>query len=214
MQVLSTDKLIEYFDYITDIVATIKDSNKKKNILTMLDDLAERLISAPASTHKKFHGAFKGGLLYHLLKTYLVAQELQDMYKKLGYSIDWTEDELKVACLLHDIGKLGEIDLGGNQDLYLPVNSQWHEKNGITYEKNKHLRAMEHPAQSLYIIQHYGIKLTFNEYYSILLHHGAYDEANKPYFSNFNNIPDHNLPLLVHQADVIASKIEKQEYSS
>lgn len=213
MSVLNTDEIINIYSKIIQIISTLPNKKKANNIIKMLDTLAQRLLNAPASTRTNFHGAYKGGLVQHLLQTYYVALELQKTYRSVGYTIDWTDEQLKVTCLLHDIGKIGQIDLDiQNQDLYIPTNSQWHNSKGIMYQSNQNIRKINHAQQSLYIIQRFNIDLSFNQYYGILLHNGAIDETVKPYFSNYGNVPDHNFALFIHQADVIACKVKKQEF--
>ena len=56
--------------------------------------------------------------------------------------------------------------------------------------------------------------MTDTEYLGLKLADGIYEEANKGYYMSFN--PDFelqtNLPYIVHQADMIASKIERDKW--
>lgn len=76
------------------------------------DKLLEYLLSdksdfftAPAST--RFHGSYEGGLLehslnvYHCLKDYLSRERARTVYK-----MDYSEETIAVAALLHDICKV------------------------------------------------------------------------------------------------------------
>ena len=76
------------------------------------DKLLEYLLSdksdfftAPAST--RFHGAYEGGLLehslnvYHCLKDYLSRERA-----KTVYNMDYSEETIAIAALLHDICKV------------------------------------------------------------------------------------------------------------
>ena len=67
------------------------------------------------------------------------------------------------------------------------------------------------PDRSLKLLADRNISVSENEWYGIKLHDGMYEEANKPYFINYN--PESalrtNLPYILHQADMMASKIEK-----
>ena len=66
------------------------------------------------------------------------------------------------------------------------------------------------PDRSLKLLADRGIKVSDNEWYGIKLHDGMYEEANKPYYVSWN--PDSalrtNLPYVLHQGDMMASKIE------
>jgi len=49
------------------------------------------------------------------------------------------------------------------------------------------------------------------EYLSIKLHDGLYEEANKAYYmSNADHGIKSNLPYVIHQADLTATRIERQ----
>ena len=66
---------------------------------------------------------------------------------------------------------------------------------------------MTTPHMGLFLMQHFEIPVTYNEYKSILLNDGAYDEANESY-----KLKEGTLALLVHQADVTATLIEKGSF--
>lgn len=76
------------------------------------DKLLEYLLSdksdfftAPAST--RYHGAYEGGLLehslnvYHCLKDYLARERVREVY-----GMDYSEETIAVAALLHDLCKV------------------------------------------------------------------------------------------------------------
>lgn len=69
------------------------------------------------------------------------------------------------------------------------------------------------PDRSLKLLADRGILVSDNEWYGIKLHDGMYEEANKAYYINFN--PDSalrtNMPYVLHQADMMASRIEKDK---
>ena len=64
--------------------------------------------------------------------------------------------------------------------------------------------------RSLFILQKFGIECSINEFIAIKVHDGLYDDTNKPYYISYK--PESkfktNLPLILHQADLAASKIE------
>ena len=73
---------------------------------------------------------------------------------------------------------------------------------------------MSVPDRGLWLLQHYGIKVTDKEMIGMRLTDGLYDEANKKYFMSYN--PDWELrsilPHVLHQADMMASRIEYQNW--
>jgi hypothetical protein len=72
------------------------------------------------------------------------------------------------------------------------------------------------PDRSLKLLADRGIRVSENEWFGIKLHDGMYEEANKAYYINYN--PDSglrtNLPYVLHQADLLASRVEKNKQES
>ena len=64
--------------------------------------------------------------------------------------------------------------------------------------------------RSLFYLQQQGIEVTENEYLAIKLHDGLYEEGNKPYFMTYNKDTElkSNIVYILHQADLMASKVE------
>ena len=74
----------------------------------LLDYLKNKsdFFTAPASA--KFHGAYAGGLcdhsvnVYHCLKAYLERERVQELY-----GLEYADESIAVAALLHDVCKIG-----------------------------------------------------------------------------------------------------------
>jgi len=66
------------------------------------------------------------------------------------------------------------------------------------------------PVRGLFLLQSHGIQYTFNEMITIQTHDGLYDEANKKYLMTYmpEQKPRTALPFIVHQADLMAARIE------
>jgi hypothetical protein len=66
------------------------------------------------------------------------------------------------------------------------------------------------PDRGLFLLQSHGIQYTFNEMITIQTHDGLYDEANKKYLMTYmpEQKPRTCLPFIVHQADLMAARIE------
>ena len=73
---------------------------------------------------------------------------------------------------------------------------------------------MKVPDRGLWLLQHFGVKVTDKEYIGIKLTDGLYDEANKSYLMSYN--PDFglrsNMAYILHQADMMATHIEFDEW--
>jgi hypothetical protein len=163
-----------------------------------LNHFEERLALCPGSSRTAFHNCFPGGLVEHSLRVLKNCNRLVQVFKE-EFTI--SKESMIFACLFHDIGKLGGID----EPRYLPQTSDWHAKQGNLYEYNKKMPALQTPVGGLFILQHFGVHMNFEEFQSILLNDGQYDEANRPYA-----MKEHPLALLVHQADCLATVMEKQ----
>ena len=124
---------------------------------------------------------------------------------------DVLKNVLVFAALHHDLGKVGDLD----NDYNIPQDSDWHRTNrGEIYKHNPDLQYMKVPDRGLWLLQHYGGKVTDKEYIGIKLTDGLYDEANTAYLKSYN--PDFNLrsnmAYILHQADMMATHIEFDQW--
>ena len=106
------------------------------------------------------------------------------------------------------MGKVGDL----SEDYYSPNDSDWHRKNqGLIYKHNPNLEYMTVTDRALYLLQHFNVKLTNNEYIGLRLTDGMYEEANKSYYIAYQ--PERqlrtNIAYILHQADMMATHIEK-----
>ena len=183
------------------------DDDRKENLLKMYDYFQDRMMLAPASAKGHFHNAMPGGYVEHILHIVQFSIEIKRLWEKNGAMINFTDEELVFAALHHDLGKIGDL----NYDYYIPQDSEWHRKNrGEIYKHNPQLQYMKVPDRGLWLLQHFGVKVTDKEYIGIKLTDGLYDEANKSYLMGYN--PDFNLrsnmAYILHQADMMATHIE------
>jgi hypothetical protein len=97
------------------------------------------------------------------------------------------------------------------EESYIPQTDNWRkEKLGEDYMFNNKVPFSSVPDRGLFLLQSHGIQYTFNEMITIQTHDGLYDEANKKYLLNFmpEQKPRTSLPYIVHQADLMAARIE------
>jgi hypothetical protein len=107
----------------------------------------------------------------------------------------------------HDLGKMGDE----NNESYIPQTDQWRkDKLGEDYTFNNKLEFMSVPDRGLFLLNSHGINYTKNEWLAIKLHDGLYDESNKPYLMSWAPETKVRTALvhIVHQADLLAAKIE------
>jgi len=96
-------------------------------------------------------------------------------------------------------------------EAYVPQTDQWRkDKLGEDYKMNVKLQFASVPDRGLYMLQSHGIQYSFNEMLAIQTHDGLYDDANKKYLMSFimENKFRNPLPLILHQADLMAAYIE------
>ena len=189
-------KIIEH--YIVD---------RGDQVKTMLNDLEDTYVMAPASGKSWYHSAFAGGYVDHVNRVVEYAVKQMKLYKEMGGEVDFTEEELVFAALFHDLGKLGD----GDQPNYLPQTDKWRQdKLSEMYTYNPDLDFMLIPDRSLFILQKFGIKVSKNEFLAIRCHDGVFDKANEAYF--FSNVESSrqktSIISVLHSADFLASKVE------
>ena len=94
---------------------------------------------------------------------------------------------------------------------YIPQTDQWRkDKLGEDYTFNSKLPFASVPDRGLFLLQSNGIQYSFNEMIAIQTHDGLYDDGNKKYLMAWTpeQRPRTSLPFIIHQADLMASRIE------
>jgi len=195
-------------NYINDWIS----EDRKENLLKMYEDFKERMMFAPASAKEHYHNAMPGGYVEHILHIINHSLEIKQLWEKNGAMINFTDEELVFAAMHHDLGKVGDLE----HDYYIPQDSDWHRKNqGAIYKNNPELQYMSVPDRGLWLLQHYGIKVTDKEYIGIKLTDGLYDDANKKYLMTY--LPEwqlrSNMSYILHQADMMATHIEYDQWN-
>jgi len=211
MKKLNETQLKENWDKLINLVSEIFSGERKEKLIKMYNHFEERMMFAPASGTAHFHNCFIGGYVEHVLHITKIARKLFVDYKELGAHIDYTEEEVIFAALHHDLGKVGDLE----NDYYVPNDSKWHiENQGKYYKRGKDLNFMTVTDRAIYLLNHFGISMSENEYIALRLTDGMYEEANKTYLMQYldENKVKSNLPILLHQADMLASRIEYENW--
>lgn len=121
--------------------------------------------TAPAST--RFHGAYDGGLLEHSLNVYDCLNDYLSRNRvKDIYGMEYSEETVAIAALLHDVCKTGCYKKGTRN--VKDANGVW--QSVPTYEFDDKL-PYGHGEKSVYIISGY-MKLTREEAFAIRYHMG------------------------------------------
>jgi hypothetical protein len=207
MKKLSPEQMAENLAKFYSLIDKYISDDRKDKLLEMYKDIEETLATSPASTKISHHNAFAGGYLDHVIRVTEAALVFEKVWDKFGQSKNYTTEELAFAALNHDLGKLGT----NNEPVYIPNQSQWHRENqGLMFNYNPAITHMRIAERSLFVLQKYGIQVSENEFLAIRLHDGLYEEANKQYYITYNKDTElrSNIAYILHQADLMSSKIE------
>lgn len=170
--------------------------------------LGLRAITAPASSIDRFHNAYDGGYIDHVMGVCRASQGVKILLASMGGKIDFTDDELIFSALNHDLGKLGSL----NGEQYIHNDSEWHRKNqGKLYNINPDIHWMTVTDRSIWLLQHFDIKITEKEFLGIKLSDGMYDDSNIQYLKSFSKEVGlkTELPRVIHWADHMSVLVEK-----
>ena len=213
MKQLSETQLQENWDKLIQVIKdTFEDgSERRENLLKMYHDLEDRMIMAPASGKEEYHYCHVGGYVEHVLHVVDTALKMSDTYEAAGGHKNWTDEELVFSALHHDLGKVGDL----NDEYYVPQDNDWRRKTlGEVYTHNTDIPNMRVPDRALFLLQHFGVKVSLNETLAIKLADGLYDEANTYYMKVFDasrSLKNH-LPYIIHWADHMATTVEYDEW--
>lgn len=149
---------------------------------TLLEELGERLATCPYSIKTEYPGCYPGGLIDLTLRITASMRKINDTLEEERRIP--TSSILKVG-LLHDLGKVGDVDT----DHFLEQDSDWHrEKLGQLYKYNDNLPKMTYAHRTLFLLQHYGVKLAQSEWEAISTSGGLHLEENRFYVGAKNSL--------------------------
>jgi hypothetical protein len=205
---LTAEQIQDNWNELMSIIDTHISSPRKEKLIDFYEQYAERLMLMPAAHKKEYHNAFPGGYVEHVLRVIRCAIKQATLWEEEGCDMStFTTEELVFSALNHDLGKMGSED----EDSYIPQTDNWRrEKLGEDYMFNTKVPFASVPDRGLFLLQSHGIQYTFNEMVAIQTHDGIYDEGNKKYLMSFTpgQKPRTSLPYILHQADLMASRIE------
>jgi hypothetical protein len=173
----------------------LQSTSRAAQLQPVLDHFEQRLAVCPASSKLEYHNAFPGGLVDHSLRVLKNFNTLQKSYK-----MEFPRESVIIASLFHDFGKCGDKD----EDYYLEQDSEYYFKQGNVYKYNNAIKYMTVPQRGLFVLQQFGVQLTYEEYLGILLNDGQYIAENKPYA-----MKEPMFSLMLHQADALSTMQEK-----
>ena len=211
MKELTVQQIEHNWKKLRDIIQNTFDGDRLINLNKMYDYFEDRMCMAPASGKEHYHYAHVGGYVEHILHIIDYAQQIKHTWEKNGATINFTDEELIFAALHHDLGKVGDLE----HDYYVPQDSDWHRKNqGSLFKHNPKIEFMTVTDRALWLLQHFGVTMTQNEFIGLRLTDGMYEDANKAYYVSY--VPERqlrsNIAYILHQADMLATHVEYDEW--
>jgi hypothetical protein len=205
---LKAEDIQNNWNVLLNYIETYISEPRKTKLKEFYTKYQDRLILMPAAHKKEYHNAFPGGYVEHVNRVIECSLKLYDLWVDMGVdNTTFTVEELVFSALNHDLGKMGDE----NNEAYIPQTDKWRqEKLGEDYMFNDKVPFASVPDRGLFLLQSHGVQYTFNEMVAIQTHDGLYDEANKKYLMTYmpEQKPRTSLPYIVHQADLMAARIE------
>jgi len=170
-----TEQLLSQFEKYSGVLKKVIGPEPAKDLC---ESLGERLLMCPRGTTEE-NGGHPGELLAFSL-------EVASISKSLSKTFGNTKSLVKVS-LLHELGKVG--GLSPDEDLYLIQDSEWHrEKLGQVYKYNDKCPKMNTAHRSLWLLSHFGIDLSREEWEAINVSQGLHLPENQFYANCLNPI--------------------------
>jgi len=193
---LSDDIVASYYQILIEAKNKIKNIYIRTYLDVVFDDPSNKalFIKAPASSSNR--GAYRGGLVEHVAKVLINAQQLIASHRAGNLVANINEDIITAGVLMHDIGKMYAyvIDDNGSakttrQGMLLEHLPMSYAISSLAIEKTKALMHKDFPAEIADHINH-----------CILAHHGQLAYGSPV-------IPKSLEAQIVHVADMADSTI-------
>jgi len=209
---LTEEQILQNWNDLIQVIDDNFEGKRQAKLKSLYEHFQERMMFAPASGIEHFHNSWPGGYVDHVLRVCKAAKHTYDLWKHMGSNMEgYTYEELMFCALNHDLGKVGDI----NNEYYVPNQSEWHRKNqGKIYDPNPNIQHMTVPHRGIWLLSNYGITFSQNEMIGILTHDGVYDSGNDAYLKPYGKEKAlwNNLPIVLHHADHMASRIEYENW--
>lgn len=151
--------LIQNFEKFKELIGKI--GSKGGDVLSFVEEEADRIIICPASTKLDYICAYPGGLVEHSLRVLTMFAKARTAY---GLQETISTETTILLSLLHDIGKIGS----DSKEYYIENDSQWHkDKLGQMYKISEKLEHIPTSQLSLMHLTKAGVKLDVDEWFAI-----------------------------------------------
>ena len=171
---METEKLLENFEKYSSL---FRKYFPCAGASKLLDDLGVRITTAPRGM-KEDEGGSPGSLVDFSLRVTLIANDHSKLFEARQGENSVDRKSVARISLAHELGKIGSE----SEDLFVPQESQWHrEKLGQRFKYNENCPKMSVGHRSLFHLQNYGIRVTPEEWLSILVAQGLHFPENAFY---------------------------------
>jgi hypothetical protein len=169
---MNEELVLEHYKKYFNLLKRVFDPDKIENMFSVIGD---RIAICPIS-HLESENGYPGSFVEFSLH---VAQKA----KVLGEDHNLVKSSIRVS-LVHELGRIGDID----NELYITQDSDWHrEKLGQTYKFNDECPKMNIAHRTLFLLQHFGIELTQDEWIAIQMSQG-YDSDDHRFYKPQSHI--------------------------
>jgi hypothetical protein len=169
---MNHELILERYEKYFNLLKRVFDPEKVEN---MFESLGERIAVCPIS-NLETEGGQPGSMVEFSLH---IAQKAKDFASEH----DLVKSAIRVS-LVHELGRIGDLE----HSLYKEQDSDWHrEKLGQTYKFNEECPKMNVSHRTLFLLQHFGIELTQDEWIATLMSHG-YDSDDHRFYKPQSHI--------------------------
>ncbi len=170
---MDEQKLLDQYDKYVSLLGRVFDVSQ---IDELVGKLGERILLCPTGLTSDT-GGYPGALVGFSLQ---VAQKA----KEYSSSAETVKSAVRVA-LIHELGKVGDL----SEELYISQESDWHrEKLGQYYKYSESCSRMNIAHRTLFLLQHFGITLSREEWLAVATSQGLHLSENSFYGSTASDL--------------------------
>ena len=205
---MKAEKIKQNYDKLFQIIEDTFSEEQSVKIKNLFKHFEDRVIETPASAKPNYHNCFPGGWLDHTLRVIKSSIKMREHFINLGVDVINPISDVVLAAMFHDLGKLGDL----NNSYYQIQTDDWRRKKlNEFYTHNTEMENLSVTDRSLWLLQHFDIKIPTEVWKAIKMSDGMFDVSNERYFrtsSDSRNV----LQYIVHLGDWSATIAEKQHY--
>ena len=123
--VLTAEQIKENYGVLLSGIEKYVQGDRKDQFLDFYNQLDERIALLPASHKKSYHNCFPGGYVEHVIRVITAAFKISAVWQEMGTKDTYTNEELFVSALNHDLGKIGSLE----HTSVFPSKDEWRKKN-------------------------------------------------------------------------------------